>query len=105
MTYAKRTDANQREIVSALRRLGYSVVDTSRIGSGFPDLVVGKAGKTWLIEIKSSKKAGYTPDQMIFGLKWSGSKIKRINSLEEAIDWAKECAKKGLGERESHPDK
>lgn len=100
MTYARRTDSNQREIVSALRQMGYSVAITSSVGDGFPDLVVGKAGATWLIELKSSRKAGYTEHQTVFMRIWTGSPVVRLNSLEEAIDWAKKMPGEGPGTRE-----
>lgn len=89
MTYAKRTDTNQQEIVAALRKMGYSVAITSGVGDGFPDLVVGRAGQTWLIELKSSRKASYTGPQNVFMRLWTGSPVVRLNSLEEAVDWAK----------------
>jgi hypothetical protein len=56
VTYARRVDDNQREIIAAFRRLGYSVHDTSRIGGGFPDLVLGLAGKCFTVEIKDGRK-------------------------------------------------
>lgn len=89
MTYAKRTDANQREIFAALRQMGYSVVDTSRVGNGFGDGVAGKWGDLWIIEVKSSEKAKYTRDQIEFRKNWKGKPPVRLNSLEEAIAWAK----------------
>lgn len=98
MTYAKRTDANQREIVDALRQMGYSVEITSGLGNGFADLVVGKPGEVWLIELKSSAKAEFTEKQIEFRKRWKGKPVVRLNSLEEAIDWGRR-----LGERESHP--
>lgn len=93
MSYARRTDANQREIVSALRQMGFSVEITSGLGNGFPDLVVGKPGRVWLVECKSSAKAGYTEAQIEFRKRWTGAAPVRLNSLEEAIDWAKKNAR------------
>ena len=49
---ARRTDANQQEIVRALRKWGASVAVTSAIGGGFPDLVVGVNGLNILLEVK-----------------------------------------------------
>lgn len=46
MRRAARTDANQVEIVSALRAIGCSVSDTSGVGGGFPDLAVGFRKRT-----------------------------------------------------------
>ena len=55
MTYAKRIDANQSEIVQAFERLGFSVVDLSRVGGGCPDLAISVHGVTWLVEVKTAE--------------------------------------------------
>ena len=38
--YARRKDNNQSAMESELRQLGFHVADTSRLGGGFPDMVV-----------------------------------------------------------------
>lgn len=58
MTAPRRTDANQREIVAALRAVGVWVWDTHELGFGFPDLVTwredSEGGGTYrLIEVKT----------------------------------------------------
>jgi len=50
---ARRTDENQREIVDALRRAGCSVVDLHELGHAVPDLLVGRQGRNYLLEVKS----------------------------------------------------
>ena len=56
----KATDANQKEIVAALRQLpGVTVADTHELGRGFPDILVGCSRSRWgtsnyLIEIKTA---------------------------------------------------
>ena len=52
---AARKDSNHNEIAEYLIGLGYSVLDTSRLGSGFPDLLVGRPGFACLVEIKNGK--------------------------------------------------
>lgn len=52
----KKTDANQPEIVEALRGVGATVTSTHMVGKGFPDLVVGFRGKNYLIEVKDGNK-------------------------------------------------
>jgi hypothetical protein len=83
--YAKRVDSNQKEIVKVFKDLGCSVFDTSRIGQGFPDLVIGKNQKTVLVEIKSSDKAAYTTAQNLFMMNWRGSTVVRINDIDGVI--------------------
>jgi len=85
MTYAKRVDSNQKKIVKAFKDLGCSVFDTSRVGQGFPDLLVGRNKKTVLVEIKSSEKAVFTTAQELFMMNWKGSTVVRINDIEGAI--------------------
>lgn len=85
MTYARRVDANHSQIVKTLRELGCSVFDTSRVAGGFPDLVVGRNGKTVLVEIKADEKAKFTPAQEAFMLNWHGSTVSRIDSVDAAI--------------------
>lgn len=58
-----RIDANQSEIVAALRACGCTVAITSDVGGGFPDLVVGYQGRNFLLEIKTPG-GKLTPDQV-----------------------------------------
>jgi len=89
MTYAKKVDANHSVIVKALRDLGCSVFDTSRVAGGFPDLVVGKNSKTALVEVKSDAKAKFTAAQQLFIMNWKGSTVCRIHDVEGAINLVK----------------
>ena len=56
MTRVVRRDANHAAVVNALRACGCSVWDASRVGGGFPDLVVGRETEygpvTYLLEVK-----------------------------------------------------
>jgi len=62
MRYAARVDANQEQIVSALRAAGAYVWII-----GIPvDLLVGYRGHTFLVEIKSTNKGRLTPLQADF---------------------------------------
>ena len=84
-----RVDANQPEIVAALRTFGASVAITSQAGQGFPDIVVGYRGVNYMIEIKDSAKPPsaqkLTADQEPFHEAWRGQ-IAVCNSIEEAIE-------------------
>ena len=89
MTYARRVDSTHKELVKALRDMGCSVFDTSRVSGGFPDVVVGKNGITALVEFKSSVTSKFTPAQDMFMLNWKGSTVCRIHDIEGAINLVK----------------
>ena len=55
--YARCTDDNQTEIMAAFRACGWYVRDTSRLGEGFPDLVVYRPQNgIVLVEVKDGTK-------------------------------------------------
>jgi hypothetical protein len=81
MRYAARVDANQEQIVSALRAAGAYVWII-----GIPvDLLVGYRGHTFLVEIKSTTKGRLTPLQRDFFENWGGSTLSRVDSPEAAL--------------------
>jgi Holliday junction resolvase len=84
MTYA-RIDTNHKEIVKALREAGATVVSLASMKHGCPDLLVGYANETLLMEIKKDSKAKFTPDQLEFIGKWKGGAISRVDSVDAAI--------------------
>lgn len=86
MRRAGRTDANQREIVDALRKAGASVHVTSSLGGGFPDLVVGFRGKNYLMEIKRPKPGEplLTEDETAFLEAWEGQAYV-VTSVRQAL--------------------
>ena len=78
-------DANQDTIVEALEAVGCTVVDASPIGHDFPDLVVGRHGLTYLIEIKNPKARGkLTKGQRGFFDWWRGQ-IAQAETIDEAL--------------------
>ena len=81
--YARKTDSNQRDIVAALLKSGCSVLDLSRVGQGCPDLLVGRAGKCYLLEVKSLK-GKLNPLQGEFHRAWNGN-IAIVRTPEEAV--------------------
>lgn len=92
MRRAARVDANQAEIVKALRDAGCSVKDTSAVGGGFPDLVVCAPTyphRHYLLEVKDGKKPPserrLTPDQQRFHGEWKGA-IYVVTTPAEALD-------------------
>ena len=81
MRYAARVDANQTQIVSALRAAGAYVWII-----GLPvDLLVGYNGHTFLVEIKDGPRKRLTKLQEDFFEKWSGSTLARIDGPEAAL--------------------
>ena len=56
MRRAAKVDANQAEIVAALRGVGCSVQPLHAVGGGVPDLLVGKGGVNLLVEVKDGSK-------------------------------------------------
>lgn len=52
MRLKARIDANQPEIVTALRSAGATVQPLHQMGAGCPDLLVGFRGQNFLLEVK-----------------------------------------------------
>jgi len=81
MRHAKKVDANQEQIVSALRAAGAYVWIIS-----LPvDLLVGYKGHTFLVEIKSTSKKRLTPLQADFFKNWCGGTLARIDTPDAAL--------------------
>jgi hypothetical protein len=84
MSWAHRVDIAQPAIVEGLRTAGYPVFQTSRLGNGFPDLLVGsKAGHLVLLEIKSKGKK-LTPEERKFHQLFITHPIFIVETLAEA---------------------
>ena len=77
-----RRDGNHAEIKKALEDCGCSVWDTADIGGGFPDLVVGRHGRTYLVEVKTLK-GKEKPNQREARAAWRGS-WHVVRTIEEA---------------------
>ena len=98
MRRAAKTDANHTAIVNTLRAAGLSVHDTAAIGQGFPDLVCGYGGRTFLCEVKDGAKSPsrrrLTADQEAFRASWKGH-YQVLETEAQARLWAiavtKEC--------------
>ena len=88
MRRAARIDANQNEIVQHLRDVGASVFVTSGVGAGFPDIVVGFRGATYLIEIKDGNqppsKRKLTKAEKKFHDGWNGQ-VDVAKNTDEAL--------------------
>lgn len=86
---AAKVDANQKDIVAALRKCGAKVYVASSFGKGFPDLVVGYQGRFVLLEVKDGSKPPsaqkLTKDQEKFHTEWTGLPLFVVNSIHEAF--------------------
>jgi hypothetical protein len=81
MRYAARVDANQEQIVSALRAAGAYVWII-----GLPiDLLVGFKGHTFLVEIKDGPKKRLTKLQTDFFENWVGGTLCRVDCPDAAL--------------------
>ena len=89
MRRAARIDANQPEIVDALRAIGATVAITSGLGDGFPDLVVGYGLTTLLMEVKDGKRPPsdrqLTPDQLKWHGSWAGGPVAVVLDVRGAL--------------------
>jgi hypothetical protein len=86
---AKRVDANQKEIVAALRAVGARVRHTHMVGGGFPDICVKFRWRIYLLEIKDGAKAPSarkltSAEEKFFG-EWAGSNVYVVESVEAAL--------------------
>jgi hypothetical protein len=78
-------DSNHNQIVGGLSNIpGVSVYDACRVGDGFPDIVVGYAGRTYLFEIKPSRRHKLNRKQRKFFGRWKGQ-VDVIYCLEDAL--------------------
>jgi Holliday junction resolvase len=94
MRYANRIDANQNQIVDAMRKAG-AVVRIISQGDGIPDLLVGYKGYTILMEVKDGDKVPsarkLTEAEQKFFDDWRGGMLAVVNSVEEALEILENC--------------
>ncbi len=90
MPRARKIDDNHRDVKRALLSVpGVTVADTSGAGNGFPDLVVGFRGVSYLLEVKDGNKPPsrqkLTPLQKGFHTIWTGQ-VCVVTSPDEALE-------------------
>lgn len=76
----KRRDANEQEIVDALKAAGASV----RRLHVPADLLIGYRGQTWLIEVKTKHGWSFTAAEREFRLQWHGQ-LAVVQTAEQAL--------------------
>lgn len=84
-----RVDANQKEIVDSLRKIGASVQHIHTLGKGCPDIMVGYRGRNYLFEIKDGSKPlsqrKLTADEEIWISSWNGH-VVIIEKFQDAFE-------------------
>ena len=86
MRRAARTDANQTNIVDALRRCGCLVLPLHQMGQGVPDLLICHRGALAFVEVKdgdkSPSKRKLTVDQETWHRQWADAPVYVLESVE-----------------------
>ena len=89
MRTVARVDANQPDIVRALRQIGATVQHLYVIGDGCPDLLVGFRGVNYVLEVKDGDKPPsgrkLTPDELRWHDEWRGE-VCIVKNEYEAIE-------------------
>jgi Holliday junction resolvase len=89
MMRAAKIDANQEQVVTALRAAGATVQSLAGVGKGVPDLLVGYKGQTLLLEIKDGNKPpskrSLNEDQLRWHGSWKGGALAVIDSPDAAL--------------------
>lgn len=80
-----RADKNHSEVRGWYEELFCSVVDLHGVGGGCPDLLVGFAGRSELVEVKT-EHGQLEPSQVTFGKTWRGSKITVVRTHADVIN-------------------
>lgn len=83
--YAPKADSNHREVKGWYEELFCSVVDIHHVGGGVPDLLIGCAGISELVEVKT-EEGNLEPSQLTFQKTWRGPKVKIIRSQADVIN-------------------
>ena len=86
--YGAKKDANHKEVVSAIEKMGAFVLDMSTIGGGCPDVAIW-CGFSWeLVEIKNKKtgygRRGFNKIQKAW-IAQSGARVHTVYTADEAI--------------------
>lgn len=85
-----KVDANQPAIVAALRRCGCKVQSLAAVGQGVPDLLVMRAGRLSLLEVKDPSqdpcKRVLTPAQRDWHAEWTGAPVAIVETVEQALE-------------------
>lgn len=93
MRRASRRDANETQVISALRACGAYVTKIN--DEGRFDLLVWYRGYTLLLEVKDGRKPpsaqALTPAEEKFHRDWPGDNLHIVNSVDAALELLKRC--------------
>ena len=79
-------DGTHVPIVRALRAVGCSVLELHGVGGGCPDILAGRGGRSWLLEVKDPKgRDRVEPSQVAFAASWRGCPVLVVRSVAEAL--------------------
>lgn len=80
-SFAKRRDANEPDIVSALEKIGATILRLDEF-----DLLVGYQGANHMLEVKNREgKNRITESQAELMETWRGSPLQIIRTVDEAV--------------------
>jgi hypothetical protein len=89
MMRAAKIDANQEQVVTALRAAGATVQSLAGVGKGVPDLLVGYKGQTLLMEVKDGfkplSKRSLNEDQLRWHGNWKGGALAVVDGPDAAL--------------------
>jgi hypothetical protein len=86
MSYIKKVDKNQKDVVKALRDYGADVFLLHTVGGGIPDLMVCYEDQTILMEVKDGEHKKLTSQQITLFANWRGGPLHRVNCVQESIE-------------------
>jgi Holliday junction resolvase len=93
MRRAARVDRNHGAVAKVFSAHGMSVISLAAHGSGCPDLLVGAAGETYLVEVKDGRqppsRRTLTPDQVAWHASWLGRPVDIITGTAHATAWCR----------------
>ena len=80
--YAARVDANHSQLVAAARKLGFRVLDLSRVGQGCPDLLLQHPRTHQLLLAEVKVPTGkINALQAAFGTEWPVHIVRTVDDL------------------------
>jgi hypothetical protein len=80
--HANRRDAIEREVINALERVGCTVQQLN--GKDIPDLLVGRARRNYLMEVKDPETGKLSPGQRTWHDAWNGE-VEEIHGVDDAL--------------------